>query len=154
MSNDDEKYKFVNCNEYALKYHTCVKQAKDSQKKLVECRKILRYFEFCQLKHSLSRDQENRSSNWTKIDLKIQIKSDISYYHLSSQINLFIFFPSNSYTFGKAVLFLFKVCSFYHWFVVSDLGWNLKSNTMIRLNRMYWYFLSNACECKNWLSFI
>ena len=36
-----------NCNKYMEKYHQCVGESGGKKDKLKECRKILKYYEYC-----------------------------------------------------------------------------------------------------------
>ena len=36
-----------NCHKYVEKYHKCVVSGKEDKEKLKECRKILKYYEYC-----------------------------------------------------------------------------------------------------------
>ena len=50
-----------NCHKYVEKYHKCVVSGKEDKEKLKECRKILKYYEYCLIRSDV-KEKEGRNS--------------------------------------------------------------------------------------------
>jgi hypothetical protein len=47
-----------NCHKYMERYHKCVAEAANAPGKLKECRKILKYYEYCLIREDVRQKEE------------------------------------------------------------------------------------------------